>query len=222
MPITEEYLQNRIDFYDLLTAEERATLKRTCVYLSYKKSQVLMSPYSPCLGVYFVDKGRLRVSLYSEEGKEVNLYYVEEGEASFLTANCILTNIHFNVRIEVDEDCEGVLVPACIFQNLQDSNVKVENYALKAVAERFSDCMWAMQQLLFLPINKRIVIFLHDEYVRTSDLVIKTTHKQVAQALGSAREVVTRALVQLQKKNLIKIGRGEIEILDKKALFEEL
>lgn len=62
---------------------------------------------------------------------------------------------------------------------------------------RFSDVMWAMQQILFMGMDKGLAIFLFDESARIGLNTIKLTHGQIARYMGSAREVVYRAKISV-------------------------
>jgi CRP/FNR family transcriptional regulator len=97
-------------------------------------------------------------------------------------------------------------------------NIYVENYMYKKAADRFSDVMWAMEQILFKSFDARLAIFLYDEMVNTKSNVIKLTHEQIAKYIGSAREVVSRMLKSFEKHDVLKLSRGTIEIIDKDKL----
>ncbi len=47
----------------------------------------------------------------------------------------------------------------------------------------------------------------------TNGKFVLKTHKQIAEELGTAREVVSRLLKQLENKGLVKNFRGKIEII---------
>jgi CRP/FNR family transcriptional regulator len=80
--------------------------------------------------------------------------------------------------------------------------------------------MWAMQQILFMSMDKRMAIFLWDEMSRTKNDTLKITHEQAARYVGSAREVVTRMLKYFSTEGIVEVSRGGIRILDKAKLFD--
>lgn len=224
---TAEMLEANMECYGDLTDEQKELVGRSAVLLQIGKGKTIITSASPagqavpCYGVLFVTKGRLRTFLISDDGREVDLFYVDPGEVSVLTASCLIRAITFEVHVTAEEDTEAVLVPISTFQKIQKENLRIENFILKAAAERFSDVMWTLQQMLFLPVQKRIAIYLHDECVRTGGDQIQTTHRQIAQALGTAREVVTRILRIMQEKHIISVSRGAVTVLDRKALLRE-
>jgi CRP/FNR family transcriptional regulator len=48
--------------------------------------------------------------------------------------------------------------------------------------------------------------------------VVELTHQQLADEVGSVREIVTRVLRSLAESGLVRLGRGSIEILDAAGL----
>ncbi len=73
-------------------------------------------------------------------------------------------------------------------------NVEVRCFAYQMTAERFSDTMWTMQQILFMSADRRLAIFLADELAKTGGEDVRLTQDQMAKYMGSAREVVSRLL----------------------------
>ena len=82
----------------------------------------------------------------------------------------------------------------------------------------FIDIMWAMQQILFMSVDKRLAIFLKEEAEKNNSLELKITHEQIAKYMATAREVVTRMLKYFSQEGIVKISRGKITIVDKHKL----
>lgn len=165
-------------------------------------------------------KGELRVYLLSDEGKEVTLYREGEGDISIFSASCVLSQITFDVHIEAVSDCDIIKIPPLIYDKLCRENIYFDNFTNELIIDRFSDVMWAMQQILFMSFDKRLAIFLHDETINCKTNKIKLTHEQIGKYVGSAREVVTRMLNYFAEEGIVKLSRGVVEIIDKKKLQE--
>ena len=101
---------------------------------------------------------------------------------------------------------------------MAEENIRVQNFGYQLAAERFSDVMWAMQQILFMGIDKRLAIFLWDESLKAGSSRIYMTQERIASYIGSAREVVTRILKYFSDEGIIESFRGGIEIKDKEKL----
>ena len=104
------------------------------------------------------------------------------------------------------------------FRQLMQENVYVRCYAYQMTAERFSDTMWTMQQILFMSADRRLAIFLTDELAKTGGADLRMTHDQIARYMGSAREVVSRLLKYFAGEGLVRLYRGGVTVLDKERL----
>lgn len=99
-------------------------------------------------------------------------------------------------------------------------NVHVRCFAYQMTAERFSDTMWTMQQILFMSADRRLAIFLTDELAKTGGSNVRMTHDQMARYMGSAREVVSRLLKYFAQEGWVRLYRGGVEVLDQQKLQE--
>ncbi|MGF0033437.1 helix-turn-helix domain-containing protein [Bariatricus sp. SGI.154] len=173
-----------------------------------------------CKGLMIIRKGCLRVYIISDEGRDVTLYRLFPGDICVFSAACLIQEIDFDVLIEATEDTESVTIPAADLKQIMQENLLLENFIYKKTAERFSDVMWIIQQILFKKIDQRIAQYLWDGMLRQKSTVISVTHDNIARDIGSVREIVTKVLKQMAKDQIIKSGYGKIEILDKDRLFK--
>lgn len=214
-----ELIKPFFDFWDKLDSVEQAFICDNMYEMSYKPGENIHNGDAACIGVMFVKKGMLRVYIMSEEGKEVTLYRVEKGDVCVLSASCVLSEITFDVHVDGETATDVWILPSGAFADLIERNIYFENYQNKLKAQRLSDVMWTMQQILFYSFDKRLAIFLYDELVKNGP-VITYSHLEIAKYLGSAREVVSRMLKYFEKEGILKVSRKEIVIIDKKKLFE--
>ena len=135
-----------------------------------------------------------------------------------LAASCVLSEITFEVQIDAEEDSEVFFTSPLFLQTLMERNIYAECFAYKTVTDRFSDVMWAMQQILFMSMDKRLAVFLWDEITKSGGDTVHLTHEQVARDVGSAREVVSRMLKYFTSEGIVELSRGGIRIIDKKKL----
>ncbi len=213
----EKFVENLL-FYSKLSAEQQKVLVASTVLSSYKKGEMVYSAGDQCPGVIFILEGELRAYMLSEEGKEVTLYRLRAGDVCALSASCMIKAINFDVFIQASADSRVYVVSSSIMKELSEKNVYVENFMLTMIAEKFSEAMWAMQQILFMSMHKRLAVFLYDEYVANDGQSIKLTHEEIAKYIGSAREVVSRMLKYFAGEGIVAISRNEIQVLDKKRL----
>lgn len=217
----EELLKN-MSFWSRLQEEEQTILIQNAKILDYKAGDAVYSGGTQCLGMMLVLQGTLRTYLLSDEGKEITIYRLRQGDVCVLAASCILSAITFDVEMEAQTDASLLLLPAWVLSKLQDENVYVENYIYKEAAKRFSDVVEALQQMMFLSLTQRVASFLLDESAKQNTSSIIMTHEEIAKTIGSAREAVSRILKQLVKGGYISLNRGEIKIEEKAKLYQLL
>lgn len=212
------FIAHIMTFWDNLNEKEKEFVLSNMTPIHYEKGNTVHSGAQDCVGVLLIKSGELRVYMLSEEGKEITLYRLREGDMCILSASCILKNITFEVHIDAEVDTDVLLMPSNLYQQLCKGNMYAENFSDKLVIERFSDVMWAMEQILFMSFDKRLAIFLLDETTRTGHESIDLTHEQIAKYIGSAREVVSRMLKYFASEGIVELSRGGVKVIDKKKL----
>ena len=180
-------------FWAQLTADEQEMLCRYTRPVHYCKGARVHSPLESCVGILLLRTGQLRAYLLSEDGRDVTLYRLFGGEVCILSASCVMDSV-------------------------MQQNVYVRCYAYQLTAERFSDTMWTMQQILFMSADRRLAIFLTDELAKTGGDEVRMTHDQMAKYMGSAREVVSRMLKYFAQEGWVRLFRGGVQVLDRKKL----
>lgn len=211
-------ISSRLPFWSQLTNMQKELLLTNARTTHYTKGQTLFSEQNECLGLLLIKSGILRTYITSTEGREITLYRLEAEDICILSASCVLKTIDFDVFMDAETDCDVIQIGAPIFSRIMADNIYVELYSYKLATERFSDVMWAMQQILFISFDKRLAAFLLDEAVRCKCDSIRMTHEQIAKYTGSAREVVSRMLKYFSEEGYITLSRGDITIIDKKGL----
>ncbi len=220
MGTDREYVEHALTFWDKISEEEKDAILKNTVTASYKQGEQVHSAEQECIGVLLIKKGELRTYILSEEGKEITLFRQTEGDVCILTASCVLSSINFDVHVDAEKESEVLVINAPTFSRLCRENVYVENFSLRLATERFSDVMWAMEQILFMSFDRRLAIFLIDETTKTGTDTLTLTHEQIAKYMGSAREVVSRMLKYFAKEGIVELSRGCIKIIDRKKLKE--
>ncbi len=214
----ETLFAENLPFWDKLEGNDKEAVCNTALYKKYKVNENIHGGKGECTGGIFVKSGCIRVYLLSEEGKEVTLYRLYAGDICMLAASCVIEAITFDVFVDAQEDTECYLINSNLFSDITKRNIHVENYALNLTATRFSDVIWAMQQIMFLSFDKRLAIFLYDEVIKTKEDKIHLTQEQIAKYMVSAREVVSRMLKYFAHEGIARAVRGGVEILDREKL----
>ena len=206
--------------WDDLTAAQQALLTRAAGVRTAARGALLHSGSTDCLGLLLVCSGQLRAFAISEGGREITLYRLFERDICLFTASCMLHSIQFEVAIQAEKDTSFFLIPADVFRQVMEASAPLSNYVNEIMASRFSDVMWLMEQVMWKSVDRRLASFLLEECALEGAQVLRITHEQIANHLGTAREVVTRMLRYFQSEGMIRLNRGAVEILDKGRLAE--
>jgi CRP/FNR family transcriptional regulator len=167
---------------------------------------------SPCRQFPLVLEGSIRVAKASD-GRELQLYRVTPGESCVLTSSCLVGGRDYPASGVVERDARLVVLPKPVFDELLATHAPFRQYVFSLFAERLTDLMTLVEAVAFHKLDRRIAAALlgHGK-------VVALTHQQLADELGSVREIVTRVLRGFADQGWVHLSRGTIEVLDAPAL----
>lgn len=213
-----ENILNKLPFWTSLTEQEKEILRKSAVIRRYEKGSFIHSSDRDCLGMLFILSGEIRTYILSDEGREITLFRLYQNDLCVLSASCVISQISFDTQMTARQDTEVLIIPPNITALLKEQNISVRCFLYEQATERFSEVMWAMQQILFKGLDQRLAAFLVEECERTNSNTVRMTHEQIARNISSAREAVARMLKQFTQDGLVELKRGEIIIKDTDGL----
>jgi CRP/FNR family transcriptional regulator, anaerobic regulatory protein len=162
-----------------------------------------------------VASGRVRVGLTAENGREILLYRLGPGDACLLSTSALLSDEALPAEAVAETEVEALVVPAERFDRLIAEDAAFRHDALRAYAERVAGLVVMIEDVLFRALPQRLARWL---LARAKDGVVAATHQEIAAELGTAREVVTRALSHFEREGLIAADRRHIRLVDRERL----
>ena len=205
-------------FWSSLRDQEKEYLLERTVRIHVPKGTNVYCTDESYYGIFLIAQGALRAFILSEDGRDITLYRLSQGEVGHISGNGVLGNLVFEVNIEAERDCVFYLIPPDAYQHMSEQIPCMKLYTYQIAASRYSDIMFTLQEVMFRSFDKRLASFLIDETIRTGSETIVMTHEQIAKYVSSAREVVSRMLKYFAKEGLIETSRGSIRVLDKQRL----
>lgn len=172
----------------------------------------ILFPGQPCTGMAFVVTGCVRVYLLGQDGREITLYRVEHGHGCVLTASCILGRSGFPASAVVETEATGSAVPADQFRAWVGEHPFWREYVFRMIGKRMATVLARFEEAAFDRFETRLARLFTGRR-EAGEVLIPTTHQQLADELGSSREVVSRALERWQAAGLVKLHRGAIEVV---------
>jgi CRP/FNR family transcriptional regulator, anaerobic regulatory protein len=110
-----------------------------------------------------------------------------------------------------DRPTRLVLLPRATFLDLLGTDPAFRALVFAAFAERMQSMMHLLEKVAFQRVEARLAAWLLS---RAEDGVVAATQQDIASAIGSAREVVSRRLDALARQGAIVQSRGRVEIID--------
>lgn len=213
----KRYLSDNLPFFFALTPAEQETLFSGTSIRAYAHEELIYSGRDDCAGLYLVQAGELRAYIISESGRELTLFRLFEYDICLFSASCLLSGIDFDLWVKAKAQTRVLLISNTTFNELL-KNINVLDYTNRLLTSRFNDIMFLINQLVFSRFDKRLADFLLEQSSIVGGNNLAITHEEVANNIGSAREVVTRMLQYFQSENIIRLSRGRIAINDFRAL----
>jgi len=183
------------------------------VLSTFKKDTVLLKEDSFVKVIPLVVTGLIKIFKEEENGNEVLLYYIKPGETCIVSIITAEKNETANVKGVVEEDVEVILISK---EKLYDLRNKFPNWNLfvyNSFNDKFDEVVDMVKVLTFSNKEKRLHDFLIKKAAFNESNVVHKTHQEIANELGSSREVISRLLKKLEKGGKVKLALKEIEIL---------
>ncbi|MGI1661243.1 Crp/Fnr family transcriptional regulator [Palleronia sp. KMU-117] len=177
---------------------------------------VLFRPGDTVRGYVIVLEGRVGVHLVGPTGRDILLYDVTPGKSCIQSTLGLLGGEDYSAEAVADRPTRLVLLPRVAFLDLIDTDPAFRALVFAAFAERMQSMMQLLERVAFQRVEARLAGWLlaHAD----ADGRIVATQQEIASAIGSAREVVSRRLDALSRSGAIETRRGEVRLVDRDRL----
>ncbi len=205
--------------FPLLAGLERdglAALTAAGQRVAVPRGAVLFRAGDRCHTFLMVLDGSVRVQMTAENGREIVLYRVARGETCIVTTACLLTQADYSAEAVAESDLDGVALAAGPFHDLVARSAVFRNFVFASFGTRLTGMMALVEEVAFGRVDLRLARVLLDH--RDADGGLTITHQALAVELGTAREVVSRQLKEFERRGLLTLSRGRIDLRDAAAL----
>ena len=185
---------------------------------SLPRGTVVFRPGDEVRAFFIVLAGRIAVTITASTGREILLYEVAGGETCVQTTVALMGARRYEGEARVVEDAQAIVIPRPVFDRLMAESTAFRGFVFASFGRRLSDVIHLLERVAFLPIESRLAGIL---LLRAgAGGAVSATHQELASAIGSAREVVSRRLDLLRDRGIVELGRGVVTIRDRRALEE--
>lgn len=154
------------------------------------------------------------IKVYSRfEEKELLLYYIESTQSCVMTFYAALKNTPSKVFAKTEEDSTVLLLPVNLLPAWLKEYPDFNELFYNQFNLRYSELLDTIGSLLLDKMDKRLYDHLKKKTELSTNNSIKMSHTQIANELGTAREVVTRVLKKLENEGKVKQLSGKISVI---------
>ena len=220
MPSCVDFLRSS-PFFATLCADEIERIEKEIIELSFRKGEVLFLEGESCRGLYVIKSGQIRVFKSSPEGREQVLLIAKPGDS-------------FNDVPVFDGGpnpaSSSALEPSTVYIIPRETLISLvadcpaAQAIIKVFATRLRHLTTVVGDLSFRRIVSRLAKLLLEMAVIEggSSPIRRLTQEEMAAMVGSVRDVVSRALRDLERAGAIKVEKQRILVVDPQRLREML
>ncbi|SDX26837.1 cyclic nucleotide-binding protein [Albimonas donghaensis] len=199
-----------------LPPEVRADLESGGKVVSVPAGAAVFAPGQSADNLLLLLDGVVRVQQRSDTGREVTLYRVHAGESCVLTTACMLSHEAYSADGVAETEVSAVAIPRAVFDDLTGRSPVFRAFVFAAYSRRIADLFALIDDIVFQRMDVRLAARLLE--LADADGVVHATHAALASELGTAREVVSRALAEFHRRGWVAQARGEVRLLGAEGL----
>ncbi|HEY5641893.1 MAG TPA: Crp/Fnr family transcriptional regulator [Woeseiaceae bacterium] len=217
--VAHEVLRN-YGFYINSDAEQRLELLEAANPLKAANGQPLQEAGYACREVVLVGRGRIRIFIAGETGREVTLYYVKAGESCPVNLGAAIMGIGAFADAAASGELAALTISAQDIREISQRNAALQDYIFSATVLRFGEVIRLVREITTRRVDHRLAEYLLRKFEESEDSppAAEVTQQNIALELGTAREVVSRRLQELDSIGAVELGRGRIILQDRLAL----
>ena len=185
---------------------------------SYPKNSVILFEDDPGDALYVVAAGQVKVVLIGEDGREVILSVLGEGE--FFGEMALIDDEPRSAHVIAMEDSTLIVLRREDFTGILMHTPGIALSLLRELSRRLRRVDEKVGSLVLLDVHGRVAQLLLELADETdgSRITRRLTHHTIAQMIGSSRETVSRTMREFVDKDFIDVNRKDIVIRDRGAL----
>lgn len=184
--------------------------------ISLQENNTVFHQGDACENYLIILDGKVKVFTRAENGREILLYRLFTGDSCVLTTSCLFGNKNYPAEGKTESPVTALAIPVSQFNTALQQSSTFREMVFSTFSSHLSELITLVEEVAFGKIDVRLAKHLLSQCDNEKNLT--STHQNIATDLGSAREVISRQLKELESKGLIKISRGNIKILDDEAL----
>jgi CRP-like cAMP-binding protein len=208
----------KIPLFANLSAPELARIADVARERTYPKNSVILFEDDPGDALYVVVSGSVKVVLIGEDGREVILSLLKQGD--FFGDMALIDDEPRSAHVIAMEDATMFVLRREDFHQCLREAPAIALGVLRTLSRRLREADEKIGGLILLDVNGRVARLL----LRMADendgvqIAPKVTHHTIAQMVGSSRETVSRTMRSMVEQGLLDVSRRAISLKNRPAL----
>lgn len=206
-----------------LSADELHALAVRTVRRKFKSGELLFSEGEPCHGLHIIATGKVRIFKTSVGGREQVLAVNQPGES--VAELPVFDGGVYPASAVAIAEAQIAFISQRDFHGFCLEHPQVALKVLSVVGARLRRLVGIIEELSFTTIRQRLVALLvklaQTHGAATGDGIefqLPSTHQELANQLGTVRELISRNLMRLQAEGLLEVDARRIIVKDMKGL----
>lgn len=158
--------------------------------------------------------GAIKVLREYDNGEELLLYYVEEGNTCSMSMSCCVDQRKSHIRAVAELDTLLIMVPVQKMEEWLGRYQSWRTFVFSNYQNRIEEVLESLEKVAFERLDERLEDYLKEKSRINNENSVYQTHKEIAEELHSSRVVISRLLKKLEQVGSIKLHRNHIEIID--------
>jgi len=202
------------NYKHIFEAELRTEILSIAAYKKVKEGSELIDIGTEIKFMPLVVSGAIKILREDENGDELALYFIEQGDTCAMTITCCLGSAKSKIRAIAERETELLMIPVQKIGDWMNKYKTWQHFILQSYHERMQELLEAIDTIAFLNMDERLLKYLKDKAVVNKSELIQVTHKEIANDLHTSRVVVSRLLKAFEKKGKIELHRNQIHLLE--------
>src|SRR5690554_7280735 len=179
--------------------------------MRFPPGKVLFQAGEHCQGLPLMLSGAVKVQMTGVSGNSIVLYRMGADDICTLSIGCLMTGRGYRAEAVVEEESEAAMVPRGLFDRLMDQSAEFRLGIMESYGRRLDDLMMLVEEVAFHRMDERLEEWLQAR-ANQGQKLLTITHQELAVELGTAREVVSRLLKELERRGKVQLARGKIDL----------
>jgi len=190
-----------------------AEIETKSILMQVNAGETMLNPGQTIRAVPLVLSGTFKVSRVNDEGQELLLYYVHEGESCAMTFTCCMMAHTSVIKGAAEDDSVLLCVPVSVMDEWLTKYPTWKRFVMTTILNRFTEVLKSIDEVAFKKLDDRLTNYLKEKSKHTGSTLINLSHQQIADELGTNRVVVSRLLKKLEIDNKLLLYRNQIKLL---------